>query len=266
VKSAFVIAGLVAGLLPAASVARADSALRPEQIPQRARELAEKGRTYHDEGDYAHAIVAFKEAYVLAPSPGLLFNLAQAYRLSGDCDNAAWMYRRFLDTNPQPAARSLAEGHLSTVDKCRHAKLELSITPAALDARVPAPPFGDSLEVHNGPTDVHVNRKKQVGTYLVIGGGAALAVAGYFALDAHAASNDVEEAYKRGAKWKDIQSIDERGQRSSTLAGVFGVAGLAAAGTGGVLYYLGYRDEHATRRIAVMPDAHGARFSVSWKF
>ena len=265
-KSALLIAGLVSGLLPAASVAHADSALRPEQIPQRARALADKGRAYHDAGDYPHAIVAFKEAYVLAPSPGLLFNLAQAYRLSGDCDNAAWMYRRFLDTNPQPAARSLAEGHLATVDKCRHAKLELSITPAALDARVPAPMLGDSLALHDGPDVQPKNRKKQVGTYVAIGGGAALLLAGYFALDAHSASNDVEEAYKRGAKWKDIQSIDERGQRSSTLAGVFGVAGLAAAGTGGVLYYLGYRDEHAKQRIAVMPDAHGARVSVSWKF
>ena len=46
------------------------------------------------------AVAAFKEAYVLAPSPGLLFNIAQAYRLAGNCDDAAWMYRRFLDTNP----------------------------------------------------------------------------------------------------------------------------------------------------------------------
>ena len=30
----------------------------------------------------------------------LLFNLAQAYRLQGNCDDAALMYRRYLATNP----------------------------------------------------------------------------------------------------------------------------------------------------------------------
>ncbi|HEU4612056.1 MAG TPA: tetratricopeptide repeat protein, partial [Kofleriaceae bacterium] len=90
----------IAAILAAAPVARADNALRPERIPNKARELADKGRAYHQAGDYAAAVAAFKEAYVLAPSPGLLFNIAQSYRLAGDCDEAAWMYRRFLDTNP----------------------------------------------------------------------------------------------------------------------------------------------------------------------
>ena len=91
---------LVAILAAASANAHADSALRPERIPNKARLLAEKGRAFHNAGDYNNAVSAFKEAYVLAPSPGLLFNIAQAYRLGGNCDEAAWMYRRFLDTNP----------------------------------------------------------------------------------------------------------------------------------------------------------------------
>src|SRR5690349_21094377 len=93
-------------------VARANEKIPPERVPQKARELADKGRAYHDAGDYMKAVAAFKEAYVLAPSPALLFNIAQAYRLAGDCDDAAWMYRRYLDTNPGPERRSLAETHL----------------------------------------------------------------------------------------------------------------------------------------------------------
>src|SRR3569623_577048 len=84
------------------------------------------------------AVAAFKEAYVLAPSPGLLFNIAQAYRLAGDCDDAAWMYRRFLDTNPGEASRALAEQHLSSVEKCGHGGL-LVVSPPVLEAKVPAP-------------------------------------------------------------------------------------------------------------------------------
>src|SRR5262249_1560300 len=107
-------------LVAAAPPARAEEMLRPDQIPEKARVLAEGGRHYHDAGDYEQAIAAFKEAYVLAPSPGLLFNLAQAYRLAGQCDDAAWMYRRYLDASPAADRRAIAENHLAIVEKCGH--------------------------------------------------------------------------------------------------------------------------------------------------
>src|SRR5258706_6885134 len=106
-RAAFVLAVVLA-----APFAQADSALKPEKIPAKARELASRGRAFHDAGDYAAAVDAYKEAYVLAPSPGLLFNIAQAYRLAGNCDEAAWMYRRYLDTNPTGPDKTLAEQHL----------------------------------------------------------------------------------------------------------------------------------------------------------
>ena len=115
----------IAAVLAAAPAARADNALRPERIPNKARELAEKGRTLHNAGDYSGAVAAFKEAYVLAPSPGLLFNIAQSYRLAGNCDESAWMYRRFLDTNPVGEHRSLAETHLAAVERCCSARSRL---------------------------------------------------------------------------------------------------------------------------------------------
>jgi len=100
--------------------AYADEPTRPSVIPQKARLLAERGRALHDAGDYGNAIIAFKEAYVIAPSSGLLFNLAQAYRLQGNCDDAALMYRRYLDTAPSRDGRALAVGHLVTVERCAH--------------------------------------------------------------------------------------------------------------------------------------------------
>jgi tetratricopeptide (TPR) repeat protein len=107
-----------------AALALASSAsARADTVPNRARDLAERGRTAHDAKDYATAIASFTEAYALAPAPGLLFNLAQVYRLRGSCDDAALMYRRFLATNPPDDARQLAEAHLSTVERCLAAKL-----------------------------------------------------------------------------------------------------------------------------------------------
>src|SRR5664279_1293069 len=89
-------------------------------IPEKARFLADRGRQLQRDGKFADALEAYKAAYVLAPSPGLLFNLAQAYRLNGNCDDAAWMYRRFLDTDPSDDLRDLVNDHLAKLQTCMH--------------------------------------------------------------------------------------------------------------------------------------------------
>ena len=51
---------LLVALLGAATApgsAHADNALRPEKIPAKAKDLATRGRIYHDAGDYQAAIV-----------------------------------------------------------------------------------------------------------------------------------------------------------------------------------------------------------------
>ncbi|MDB4952817.1 MAG: Tetratricopeptide 4 [Myxococcales bacterium] len=250
----------------ASPLAHADESLRPDQIPTRARELAERGRAFHDAGDYAHAIIAFKEAYVLAPSPGLLFNLAQAYRLAGQCEDAAWMYHRYLDTNPGAEARILAEAHLSTLEKCAHGGLHLGIQPTAYEIKIPDPAPPSAADDLGAKRDlVPGQREKQIGTWVVIGGGVALVGALYFAIDANDASNTVSDLYKKGGKWQDIAATDQRGHRSATLATVCAIGGLAAAATGGVLYALGRRHEQA-QHVAVVPTAHGAEVSLTWGF
>src|SRR5262249_12179381 len=104
-----------------ATTARADS-LDP---PERARALSDQGRSYHASGDYDHAIGSFKAAYELAPSPGLLFNMAQAYRLKGDCANAATMYKSYLRTDPDRPHRELAENQLDSVERCLSRRAQL---------------------------------------------------------------------------------------------------------------------------------------------
>ena len=253
---------LLAALVAATGVAHADGNVPPERIPQKARELADKGRAYHDAGDYMKAVAAFKEAYVLAPSPALLFNIAQSYRLAGDCDDAAWMYRRYLDSGPDAGHRTLAEQHLASVQKCGHGGL-LVVTPPPLDAKVPEPAKQEPGVV--ATTGTRASRSKQVALWVGIGGGVALAGAAYFALDASEASDNVSNLYKHGGKGSDVAAQDARGQRSSALATVFGVGGGLALAGAGVLYAVGRHYESA-QHVAVAPHAHGAEVSLSWRF
>ncbi|MBA3542296.1 MAG: hypothetical protein H0T79_21955, partial [Deltaproteobacteria bacterium] len=110
-STGFVVVVVIAMMFATASgTAHAD-----EPVPMKARTLAERGRRAHDRGEYAKAIAAFKEAYVLAPSDALLFNLAQSYRLHGDCEDAAMMYKRFLASEPSADAAAIAGAHLASV-------------------------------------------------------------------------------------------------------------------------------------------------------
>ncbi len=253
----------LAAMLAAAPVARADNALRPERIPNKARLLADEGRAYHQAGDYAAAVAAFKEAYVLAPSPGLLFNLAQSYRLAGNCDEAAWMYRRFLDTNPIGAHRQLAETHLATVEKCGSGGLRITAPePRPDNANVPEPRL--ELAVLARPA-ARAHTYKRAGVATAIGGGVLLAGAAYFALDARDAAQTVGDTYKRGGKWADIERDDARGHRSSAIATALGIGGGLAVASGAVLFAVGRHYEQA-QHVALAPSSHGAQVNVSWGF
>jgi tetratricopeptide (TPR) repeat protein len=240
----------------------ADDSLPPERIPQKARELADAGRAYHDAGEYMKAVAAFKEAYVLAPSPGLLFNIAQAYRLAGDCDDAAWMYRRYLDTGPSDQARALAEQHLSSVEKCGHGGLliapvqTVAVATKAAAEQQPASPVDEPSQP---------NRMKRTALWVGVGGGVVLAGAAFFAIDSMNASDKVSELYKHGGKGADVAAEDARGQRSATLATVLGIGGGLALASAGVLYAVGHHHE-SLQHVAVTPHAHGAQVSLSWHF
>jgi tetratricopeptide (TPR) repeat protein len=248
----------------AAATAHADPG-----VPDRAKALADRGRQLHRDGHYADAIEAYKAAYVLAPSPGLLFNLAQVYRLAGDCDDAAWMYRRYLDSQPSEEARDIASTQLARVETCSH-----DIGRVAEATPVPsAPPAVTTLaprEPRDAPlpppsTSATVHRSKQVGTWLLVGGGGALVVASIAAFDAHDASNQVSDAYAHHARPTDIRALDDRGQLSATIATVAGVTGGVALVSGAVAYALGSHYEQVSH-LAVSPQPHGASVSVAWGF
>ncbi|HET9989953.1 MAG TPA: hypothetical protein VFQ65_15590, partial [Kofleriaceae bacterium] len=53
-----------------------------------AKQLYDEGLRHYNVAEYPAAIVAWKQAYVLSKKPILLFNIAQAYRLAGDCKQA----------------------------------------------------------------------------------------------------------------------------------------------------------------------------------
>lgn len=241
-------------------------------VPEKARLLADRGRQLQRDGKFAEALEAYKAAYVLAPSPGLLFNLAQAYRLNGDCDDAAWMYRRFLETGPREDLRALVNEHLEKLASCTHMgfRSNLDLANAQHEVRaMPSQPPRTQVTVAAGPTNGDLARahsEQRAGTYLMIGGGVGLAVAAVFAVDAHLAANEVADAYQSGGRNPEIRSLDDRGHRDDAITAIAGISGGAALITGAVLYGLGVHTERA-QHVAVVPRLDGgAEVKLAWQF
>ena len=234
-------------------------------VPDRARALAERGRQLHHAHDYLDAIEAYKAAYVLAPSPNLLFDLAQSYRLAGDCADAAWMYRRFLDTDPAASLRTLAQNHLDDLANCNHGSFRVALDPGEVpETSTHTPPAADLVDDHD-PGPSRAQQAKRTGTWLMGGGAAGLVIAGLFALDANAQQNAIEDAYKNHSMPKNVEDIDTRGQRDSTMAAIFGITGGVAAASGLALYLIGKHYE-TSAHISVSTASNGAAVGVRWRF
>jgi tetratricopeptide (TPR) repeat protein len=237
-------------------------------VPEKARLLADRGRQLQRDGKFAEALEAYKAAYVLAPSPGLLFNLAQAYRLNGDCDDAAWMYKRFLDTSPREDLRALVNEHLEKLTSCTHmgfrANLDLPREQPAMPSQPPRTNVAATAAAPE-PDLAHARSEQRAGAYLMIGGGVGLAVAAIFAVDAHLAANEVADAYQGKMPNPDVRSLDDRGHRDDAIAAIAGISGGAAVITGAVLYGLGVRSERA-QHLAFVPHRDGGEVKVAWQF
>ena len=86
-------------------LARVASAEPNDAGVREAREHYERGLRDYNLGELDGAIAEFKAAYVRSEAPGLLFNLAQAYRLKRDTERALLLYRSYLRALPNaPAA------------------------------------------------------------------------------------------------------------------------------------------------------------------
>ncbi|MDX2091792.1 MAG: hypothetical protein SFX73_28280 [Kofleriaceae bacterium] len=231
-------------------------------VPRHAKQLAAKGRAAHAAGAYGDAILAYREAYGLAPSPSLLFNLAQAYRLAGNCHAAVQMYRRFLAEGPTQQVRTLAESHLGAVQRCadrpgraRVAQAPPVLLPGDLAIEAPAPAAAQRPG----------RNMRNIGVGLAVTGAVALGFAGYYALDARDASHTVEDAYARGVPWREVRGIAESGDRSATMARSLALGGGVVIASGVIVFALGKRAEHISP-MAVAPTRGGAEVSWAWEF
>lgn len=246
----------------------------------RAKALYDEGLRYYNVGDYDRAAEKFGESYVIVAAPLLLFNIAQANRLGGDCEQALRSYRTYLREVPKPDNRQQVD---QAIRICEAKLAEKPAPPQDEPAQPAAEPdkpepakVADTAEADAEPEpDAEVEadtgspsrpgRTKKIIGIAVGATGVALAATGaYFGLQASSQASDIEEFDGVwDQSWEDKEAAQ---RRNRVLAPVLVGAGVAAIAGGVLLFILGDREATAAAELAVAPTADGGAILVSGRF
>jgi len=224
-----------------------------------AEDLYSQGEEAFNRRDYATAITKWQTSYDLSHEPLLLFNLAHAYRLSGDCPRALAAYRKFIADDPTADEYALAQKLSQEMEGlCGAPPTPALPTPIATQ---PPSPKTSAIE-----TTTREDRTDRPGrtlkiTGLVVGGVglATLATGLYLGHYAQGIGDEVTAACRTSCDWSAWKDRDAQGQRYSTIGRGVAIAGGIGIAGGVALYYLGLRQGS----ITVEPRAREGTI-VSW--
>ena len=259
----------------------------------KAKKLYDEGLRHYNVAEYSQAIDAWKESYLISKKPLLLFNIGQAYRLSGDCTSALTFYDNYQEAEPTPKNQDELDQAIAAC-KDKPADKPPAVTTTTTATTTPQPTETKPAEtkptetkptettpvettpVETKPVEVTPvepqhqppppppaasggHRKLAIG--LTVAGGVLEAGAVFFALDSRSKSNAVQNATTWDQHTKDLQSA---GQRDNKLAWGLGIAGGAALVTGVVLIVTG--GHSAETGVAIAPTRDGAQVGWSHSF
>jgi tetratricopeptide (TPR) repeat protein len=228
-----------------------------------ARVLTRQGLDLYKRGEYAAAVERFNQAYAIAPAPLLLYDVAQAYRLAGDCDRARRYYVEYLMADPVGARAAGVKRRIVDMEACAHATVERAAPtptprpaahveppPVVPPTTVPAPaPSASALAL---PPPPRSHRLRTAG-FAVGGGGVALiGTAIYLSTRASSDSSQVAQLYQGGGSWSDhYQAVQSDGRASTSASIALYAVGGAALATGVLLWTLDRRHhEHVVAAVA----------------
>ncbi len=92
-----------------------------------------EGRRLYDLQEWDQAIGKFKEAYKLRADAPALFNIAQSYRLKGDCTNAASFYKTFKRNFPKEKSIAKVDKFITEMDACAKLGVKPAVDPVKTD-------------------------------------------------------------------------------------------------------------------------------------
>lgn len=218
----------------------------------------QKAEALYRSGDYLAAATEYQAAYDTSGLPGLLYNVAQSYRLGGEKAKAAVAYRLFLERAPDHQLAAVARGHLEALE--RELAADKPNGPATRPESEETQPRTDV--VTTGPPATERGRGLRIAGLASAGVGLiALGGALHYGIVARNASDAIS---RNDEGWS--QSLLDRyheGERAETRMFVLSGVGAAALAAGGVLYFLGWRAGNAEPALSVAVPAGGSAAAIT---
>lgn len=245
-----------------------------------AKALYDKGLSHYNLGEFDLAIKAFRESYAISQAPGLLFNIAQAFRLKKDYEQAVYFYTTYLRLKPDAPNRADVEARLQEMEAAIEeqkkqpnkapigtippdgATTTTTTTTTTTGANGTPPDDGEEPN----PDDAAKAQTLITAGYVTAGAGAALVITGVvFGSMASSAEKELNELNNGGAWGPAEQDKYDAGKRNNTIALVSFIAGGAAIATGATLFIMGTMKKSKTS-VAINPSAQSTTVAVSWSF
>jgi tetratricopeptide (TPR) repeat protein len=224
--------GSVLLLIAGTGSSRAASPDAGQDLTPTARELSDQALHHYQQGEYDAAIEAFMGAFALSNNSGLLFNVAQAYRLKGDCERARDYYQRFLGAVPETPLKPSLDRRVAEMEACikSHgtaapaAPAETGRPSGAGVATTPAaPPTAQPVLVSPRPEPSSMRRA----AVWTLRGSAVALLAGAAVFGA--LSWDAYQDYRNASTPQQAQDPSNRYATNTTLTWTFAVSGVACA-------------------------------------
>lgn len=234
---------------------------------------------------YDQAITAYSKAHALTDAAGFLYNIAQSYRLAGNCRKAIEYYEQFLADAPDTPIRAKVEGFVTEMWRCidRQGKAEPRPDPSAtgdgvIEKRVSADSGSDPLQddrlsqrlrasqADSSQRTLEAERSGWAWTGLGISGLGVLAVGTgtYFGLQASKHQRELD--FFEGEWTAREEGLQSQGQSAQRKGLIFGIVGGSAVIGGLLAFALAPTRYRTSTGLAVTPRAGGAQLGWSAQF
>jgi tetratricopeptide (TPR) repeat protein len=234
-----------AGGARAQAAAPADQATDTEQV---ARQHFQLGRAQYESGSFREAATSFERAYELSKREVLWYNIFLAYRDAGDNAKAAEALRNYLTRVEQIDTRAQLEARLASLERLvqeeeqrkqqqaqQQQQTPDSTSQEPAQEQTPQQQVADELALK--PT---AERSPSIVPYILMGVGGAMiiggVVTGAMASSKHGELED--QCPDNRCDDPSLKSVADEGKTLALVADILLFGGIAAAGTGGVLWFL----------------------------
>lgn len=237
-----------------------------------AKEHYKKGTKAFDLGAYDEAVNEYSLAYRLRDDPALLYNLGQAHRLAQHPAEALRFYRLFLLKLPNASNRAEVQEKVAELQRLvEQQKRTQNMPPDSVKQPGPASqPVGANARPTTeassppvavgratGPNSEMTSARRSARTKVIAGattaaGGLVLVVGGIVSgVLAKQASDKLTRLDQTNQPFD--YRLEQSGKTALSLEGVFLGIGAAAVVAGGVVLYLGYRQQRREQKVSFTP-------------